>query len=382
MSTLITTYGAPLIAQKRQETLDAQAIRKQVNFSDINIIDDKNIEYKGTRLGVSSQFFGQLLKLIGMSQTFAGKFENLFNTETKVAFINRIKDAMASNAGNLAQVTLIVNPTTKSVVGITKNSTDMISNERFLGVVDRIIDQNGLEITNWSVDPTRGLVNINTFNPKAEFGVQGLNDEVFKGGVTFQNSPNGGFQVLPYVNRLWCTNGMTTSLANEAYTLQSLDNTTMEKFFEQLNELRKNNFAPAQFGEMVRRANNTPASLAEMRQAYHLIDGFAGERAENWIPFKENMNAYAKAGFDNMNSQEFKGAKSNQSVWSVINGLTHFATHGRSIIDSNMQDSDATRLMVQAGNIFGKSYDHANQIPNIFGENSLKEAVQVGAILN
>lgn len=379
----IITLSAPLVAQKKQETLNAQALRKTVAFRDINIVDDKSIEYKGTRMGVSSEFFKQLLKMLGMSQTFAGKFETLFNTETKTAFINRIKDAMATNVGNMSEVTLIVNPNTKSVVGITKLATDMISNDRFLGVVDRIVDQNGLEISNWSVNPTTGLVNINTFNPKAEFSVQGLNDEVFKGGVTFQNSPNGGFQVLPYVNRLWCTNGMTTSLAQEAYTLNSLDSTTMEKFFEQLNELRKRNFAPIEFSDMVKRANSTSASLAEMNQAYNQIANFAGERAENWIPMKENFNAYAKAGFDNMSHAEMKGAKSNQSVWSVINGLTHFATHANQILDTNLQESDATRMMVNAGNIFGKgNYDHANQMPDIFGKNALTEHTQVGAILS
>lgn len=381
MSSIIT-LGSPLIAQKRQETLNAQSLRKTVNFSDINLIDEKTISYKETRMAVSRDFYVQILKLLGMSQTFAGSFEKLFSSETKVAFINRVKDAMASNSGKLSNVVLIVNPNTKSVIGITKESTDMISNDRFLSVVDRIVDQNGLEITNWSVDPTKGLVNINTFNPKAEFAVQGLSDEVFTGGVTFQNSPNGGFQVLPYVNRLWCTNGMITPLAQEAYTLQSLDATTMEKFFEQLNDLRKRNFAPSEFGEMVRRANNTNASISEMRSAYNLIEMYAGGRADNWIPLQENMNAYAKAGFENMSAAEMKGAKSNQSVWSVVNGLTHFATHGRELFETTLQESDATRLMVQAGNIFGKSYDHANQIPNVFGENSLNDTIQVGAILN
>lgn len=313
-----------------------------------------------------------------MSQTFAGKFESLFNVETKTAFINRIKDAMASNAGGLAEVTLIVNPTTKSVIGLAKNATDMISNDRFLDVVDRIVDQNGLEISNWSIDPMKGMVNINTFNPKAEFQVAGLNDEVFKGGVTFQNSPNGGFQVLPYVNRMWCTNGLTTAFAQEAYTLQSLDAGTMEKFFEQLNDLRKRNFAPSMFSDQVKQAIATPASIAELQNGYYMIEKFAGDRTDNWIPLKENMNAYAKAGFESMSAAEMKGARSNTSIWDLVNGVNHFASHGASIIDTNMQDYDATRLMVQAGNIFGKSYDHANQMPDIFKG----ELVQHGSLLN
>jgi hypothetical protein len=375
---LITTLGAPLIEQKRSETLNSQAIRRTVAFADINIVDDKTIEYKGSRLSVSTDFFKQLLKMIGMSQTFAGKFESLFNTETKTAFINRIKDAMASNAGGLSEVTLIVNPNTKSVIGLAKNATDMISNDRFLNVVDRIVDQNGLEISNWSIDPMKGMVNINTFNPKAEFQVAGLNDEVFKGGVTFQNSPNGGFQVLPYVNRMWCTNGLTTAFAQEAYTLQSLDAGTMEKFFEQLNDLRKRNFAPSMFSDQVKQAIATPASISELQNGYYMIEKFAGERTDNWIPLKENMNAYAKNGFEFMSAAQMKGARSNTSIWDLVNGVNHFATHGNSIIDTNMQDYDATRLMVQAGNIFGKQYDHANQMPDIFKG----ELVQHGSLLN
>jgi hypothetical protein len=375
---LITTLGAPLIEQKRSETLNSQAIRRTVAFADINIVDDKTIEYKGSRLSVSTDFFKQLLKMIGMSQTFAGKFESLFNTETKTAFINRIKDAMASNAGGLSEVTLIVNPNTKSVIGLAKNATDMISNDRFLNVVDRILDQNGLEISNWSIDPMKGMVNINTFNPKAEFQVAGLNDEVFKGGVTFQNSPNGGFQVLPYVNRMWCTNGLTTAFAQEAYTLQSLDAGTMEKFFEQLNDLRKRNFAPSMFSDQVKQAIATPASISELQNGYYMIEKFAGDRTDNWIPLKENMNAYAKNGFEYMSAAQMKGARSNTSIWDLVNGVNHFATHGNSIIDTNMQDYDATRLMVQAGNIFGKQYDHANQMPDIFKG----ELVQHGSLLN
>ena len=377
MSSIIT-LGSPLIAQKRQDTINSQAIRKTVAFADINILDDKTIEFKGSRLHVTADFFKQLLKMIGMSQTFAGKFESLFNTETKTAFINRIKDAMASNAGGLAEVTLIVNPTTKSVIGLAKNATDMISNDRFLDVVDRIVDQNGLEISNWSIDPMKGMVNINTFNPKAEFQVAGLNDEVFKGGVTFQNSPNGGFQVLPYVNRMWCTNGLTTAFAQEAYTLQSLDAGTMEKFFEQLNDLRKRNFAPSMFSDQVKQAIATPASISELQNGYYMIEKFAGDRTDNWIPLKENMNAYAKNGFEFMSAAQMKGARSNTSIWDLVNGVNHFASHGASIIDTNMQDYDATRLMVQAGNIFGKQYDHANQMPDIFKG----QLVQHGSLLN
>jgi len=376
----IQTLSSSLIDQRKVQTLEAQNLRKVVPFRDINLIDGESIEYSGQKINLTKNAFKNLLGLLGMSNSFAQKFETLFTKEAKSQFINTMKNAMASNSGKLSEVTLVLNPISKSVVAITKKDQFGISNQQFMGVAENIIDNHGMDVTNWSVDPGTGIVTINAFNPNATFAVQGLSNEVFTGGVTFQNSPKDGFQVLPYINRQWCTNGMTQPFAEEAYTLQSLDQGSMEKFFENLNSLRKNNFAPTGFADRVRAAHNTPASLSELQFAHNLIEPYAGERADNWIPLAENMNAFYKAGFDTLNSNQLKHAKSNTSVWDVINGVTHFATHGSGIIDTNMQDYDASSLMVKSGNLFGKkSFDHENTMPDIFGG---RELVRTGSLLN
>jgi hypothetical protein len=376
----IQTLSNSLISQRKVQTLEAQNLRKQVHFRDINIIDSETIEFNGSRISITKSAFKNLLSLLGMSQAFAQKFETLFTKEAKSQFINTMKNAMSSNSGKLSEVTLVLNPITKSVVAVTKKEEFGISNKQFMGVAENIIDNHGMDVSNWSVDPGTGIVTINAFNPKANFSVQGLSNEVFTGGVTFQNSPKDGFQVLPYVNRQWCTNGLTTAFAQEAYTLNSLDNGSMEKFFENLNELRKNNFAPVGFADRVRIANDTPASLHELQFANGLIEPFAGERSDSWIPYSENMNAYYRAGFETLSTDQLKGAKSNTSVWDIVNATTHFASHGSSIIDTNMQDFNATELMVKAGNLFGKKrFDHENSMPNPFAS---RELVRNGSLLN
>jgi hypothetical protein len=376
----IQTLSSSLIEQRKVATLEAQNLRKVVPFRDINLIDGESIEYNGQKINLTKNAFKNLLGLLGMSNQFAQKFETLFTKEAKSQFINTMKNAMASNSGKLSEVTLVLNPISKSVVAITKKDQFGISNQQFMGVAENIIDNHGMDVTNWSVDPGTGIVTINAFNPNANFAVQGLSNEVFTGGVTFQNSPKDGFQVLPYINRQWCTNGLTTAMAQEAYTLQSLDQGSMEKFFENMNELRKNNFAPTGFADRVRAAHNTPASLNELQFAHNLIEPFAGERADNWIPLAENMNMFYKAGFESLNGNQMKHAKSNTSVWSLTNGITHFATHGAGIIDTNMQDYNASDLMVKAGNLFGKkSFDHENSMPDLFKGRELSQA---GALLN
>lgn len=375
----IQTLSSTLIQSSKQESINAQSLRRTLPFRDITMIDEKTIEYKGTRISITKQAFKSLLGLVGMSQTFADKFSKLFNPETKAQFINTMKNAMASNSGRLSNVTLVLNPVTKAVILFGKEDKLQISNEQMINVAENMISDSSMGVSRWSTDPATGIITIDAHNPKAEFEVLGLSDEVFTGGVTFRNSPLKGFEVMPYVNRQWCTNGLTTALAKESYQLHSLDNKNMESFFESMQDLRRNNYAPEGFADRVRQANNTPASLNEMEYAHNLINKYAGERTEQWIPLQENLNEYNKAGFEMMTNNQKKQAKTNQSVWSVINGVTHFSSHGNSIMDTNMQQYNEADIQTRIGNLLGKTtFDHENVMPNPFGS----ELLQSGALLN
>ena len=376
----IQTLSQTAVADKKQESISAQSLRRTLPFRDISMIDEKTIEYKGTRIGITKQAFKSLLALVGMSQTFADKFSKLFNPETKAQFINTMKNAMASNAGKLSNVTLVLNPVSKAVILFTKEDKLQISNDQMIQVAENMISDSSMGVSRWSTDPTTGIITIDAHNPKAEFEVLGLSNEVFTGGVTFRNSPLKGFEVMPYVNRQWCTNGLTTAMAQEAYQLHSLDNKSMESFFENMQQLRRNNYAPEGFADRVRQANNTPASLREMQFAHGLISKHAGERAEQWVPLQENLNEYNKAGFEKLTTDQMKMAKTNQSVWSVINGVTHFSSHGTGIIDTNMQQHDEADIQTRIGNLIGKkSFDHENTMPNPFSKEQLQQS---GALLN
>jgi len=373
----IQTLSGEVLTSRKAETLNSQSLRKTIAVRDINLVNDTTIEYQGKRLEITKDAFKGLMKMIGMSQTFASKFEKLFNPEVKAQFINTMKNAMATQ---LNEITIVLSPTTKKVVGFTKKATDLISHERFMGLADRLVDQNGFEIANWGVDANKGSVTINAFNPKASFGVQGLNDEVFTAGITMKNSPLGGIQVMPYVNRLWCANGCTTAMASESYSLANLSGDSMEKFFEHMSQLRKNKFIPTGFQDKVTQAVNTPASMNEMKWAHNQIKRHVGDKADNWIPLMENESAYTKA---NIGILDAKAAKSNQSIWSVVNGMTHVATHAPDLFAMNMQDKDSTELMVQAGNLLGKQWNLQGATRSPFADDAhLETSAQVGALLN
>ena len=376
----LTTLSSGIITERKAATLEAQNLRKTVAFRDITLIDASSIEYAGNKIPLTQNAFKNILSLLGMSQTFAKKFEELFTKEAKSQFINTMKNAMASNSGNLSNVVLVLNPISKSIVAITKEDKFGISNAQFMGVAENIIDNHSMEVSDWSIDPTTGVVSINAMNPNANFAVNGLENEVFTGGVTFQNSPITGFQVMPYTNRQWCSNGLTTAMAKETYTLNSLDNASMESFFENMNELRKNNFAPAGFADRVRAAHNTPASIHELAMAHNMIKDFTMDRTESLIPLNENLAAYSKAGYETMNVNQMKNAKSNTSVWDVVNSITYLASRGDGVLTHNMQPHDSTDLMIKAGGLFGKaSYDFETSMPDVFAN---QELVRTGSLLN
>lgn len=376
---MIQTLSTETLTSRRAETINAQPLRKTVPVSDINLVDDQTIELDGKRLNITETAFKNLIQMLGMNKTFTQKFESLFNAETKAKFINQMKNAMAAQ---LNEITMIVSPIQRKVVGFHKSATDTISNERFLDLTDRLIDQHGFEVTNWGVAPD-GSVTINAFNPKAQFEI-GVKDEIFTAGLTMKNSPMSGIEVMPYVNRLWCTNGLTTSMSKDNYTLQDLTPQSMENFFQHMAELRRNGFVPTDFSNTIKKAINTPASLWELEHGHKLIKPFVGERADNWIPLSENMDAYRGIGQNpaELSAQQKRRARSNQSIYSLVNGLTHAATHAPEMIAFNMTDADSTKLMVRAGEILGSNWNLSNEMPNPWNSNKLDPALQIGSILN
>jgi hypothetical protein len=377
---VLTTLSATEIDNRKAMTRNSQSLRKTVAVRDINLINDTTIEYQGKRLEITKDAFKGLIKMIGMSQAFATKFESLFSPEAKANFVNQMKNAMSAQ---LNEITIVLSPTSKKVVGFTKLATDIISHDRFINLADQIIDQHGFEVTNWGIDGNKGSVIINAVNTKGMFdlGALGLSDEVFNSGITLKNSPLGGIQVMPYVNRMWCTNG----LAEESYSLNNLSKESMENFFQHMNQLQKNGFVPTDFANTVKLATETPASLWEMERAHSIVKRVAGASADSWIPLNDNRAAYTKI---NQNPADYstaqkKNARTDQSIWSLVNGVTHCATHAPDNLAFNMTDRETTEMMVQAGNILGKQFDLGNQMASPFAANAhLESAAQVGALLN
>jgi hypothetical protein len=380
---MVTTLSQNAIQSRKLETLNAQALRRTVAAREIEVIDEKTIFYNGTQIKITREAFKSLMRMTGMSQTFIKNFEKLFNPKAKAQFINTMKNAMASNAGNLPNITMVLNPVNRVVVAFTKDSSELISNANFVENAERILNNGNFGVTNWTTDPNTGIVTLNAIKEGTTFAVAGDDKDVFTAGITMKNSPITGFQVSPYVNRLWCTNGLTTSLAEDKYNMTNLSEKSLTQFNEYIQGLTRRNFMPSEFSSLVNNARKTPASLSELGFATSAIkNAGAGERAGSWVPLDENLLEYSRAGIDTnkFNLQELKNAESDQSVWSVVNSMTHFASHGENLVDG-FESHKGTDLMVKAGNLLGKKggWDLGNRVASPFkGLNTY----QHGEVLN
>lgn len=379
---MVTTLSQNAIESRKLETLNAQALRRTVAAREIEIIDEKTILYNGAQIKITDSAFKSLMRMIGMSQTFIKKFEKLFNPKTKAQFINTMKNAMATNSGNMPNVTMVLNPVNKTIVAFTKDASELVSNKNFVEQAERILNSGNFGVTQWTTDPTTGIITLNAVKEGSSFAVAGDEKDVFTSGITLKNSPITGFQVSPYVNRLWCTNGLTTNLAEDKFNMTNLSEKSLTQFNEYLQGLTKRNFVPQEFNELVTSARNTPASLNELSMATRAIENAgAGERAGQWVPLNENLLEYSRAGIDtkDFNLKQMQNAESDQSVWSVVNSMTHFASHGQDLVDG-FEAHKGTDLMVRAGNLLGKkSWDLGNRVASPFkGLNSY----QHGEVLN
>lgn len=372
------TLSPSLIATKQQEAITAQTLNKRVNLASIEILDESNVLINGTKIKMIGGAFSDLIKVLGLPKSFTQELENLFNRKSKLAFINRLSQAIAT-LGKTKSVNAIVSPKSKTIVGFTQAS-NLISNETFFELADKITEGQGLDITNMYTNPDTGNSVMNLRLDKTS-NIKGLTNEAFTPGLTLSNIPGTGIQVSPFMQRLWCANGCSTAMVKESYQLEDLSSDGMNKFFDHIKSLRENNFIPAGYGDMVRQASSTPASIRELDRAYNIIKSATGESvADKLTQRTRNYNAYSEKGIDFTGKKTY--AESNQSVWSLVNAITYTGSNSDNLgLETGLEDREKAELQVTAGNILTSNYDLKARVDSPFG-GLINPDLQIGALLN
>ena len=366
----ITTLSQKLFSDRAKEAIDKQPLRRTVHISEIEILDDQKISWKGKPLALSTKAFSDLMRLLNIPVSFVKRFGEMTKEkpEAKRKLISTIKNIMNSTGTGGTTVTLVMSLETKEIVAIHKDNRSLISNKGFIETISKVINDQGLETVDFSIS-SDGDVSVNTIDIKSQFGIEGMKDEVFTGGIAFNNTPKSGFIVSPYISRLTCANGIVSKDFSETLKLTSIEGSAMQKFYADMAKLAKCGYKPENFINRVKEARSLKASLSELYGAKNKIKNVCGditaEEMESWIPIKYTEQAYARINIDTklLRQGQLKNAATNVSVWDLINGLTHFASHDNGF---DVDEYNLRGLQIEAGQLLTSEHDMANFVKSPF----------------
>jgi|GEM_PF-634818 hypothetical protein len=354
----ITTLSQSAFDVKKAEAINNQLMRKEISLSEFNVIDNNHIELDGVKIEVTDKAFGKLLGRLRIPKAFAKRFSEGFGNDGLKQLITMMKSMKSSK--NDQTVTLLVDPSNRKITDILPAGYASISNESFIDFAERYINQYNLDVTHMGSSQYGGT-QINCVSPQGMFNVPGMTNEVFNTGVTFRNTPTRGLEVSPYLERLICANGMTSTAFAENYGLHNLNDKNINEFNEHMIRMASTNFQPVGLADNIKKANNTDASLAEIQRAASSIlsldKNIDYNYIQKYIPVDRAMKAYSDLGADpnTFTKAQMKNAKSGMSVWDVVNGMTNFASNDTKY---NVNEGKMGNLMVTAGNILcKKQYD-------------------------
>ena len=140
----------------------------------------------------------------------------------------------------------------------------------------------------------------------------------------------------------------------EGNNLKSLD-----KFNQDIEELKYRRFLPVGINEKIKSAINTPASLFELHTCAKTLihnSNLDINSIQKWIPTLDVDNSFENYNVDveKLTVHQQMNAKTNISVWYLINALTHFATHDNNI---EIKNENRMRIQMEASRFLSKKFD-------------------------
>jgi hypothetical protein len=346
----------------RKDAIARQPIRKTVLLSDLKFETLDTIKYAGVYLGISRTALKNIVGIIGLQMKGSDNLSRIAGEDLAISVLNSLKTVMS---GAATEVIISVTPDrTITKVTATGAKSSLISAESYFETFDRIANNHKLNIQSTNFNSETGSISISTIADNSEHQVRGFNDEVFHAGLNFTRT-DAGIQADPYMHRLICTNGMVTRQFEESYKLNSLSPATWTDFYRHLETIEKSGFVPARFNETVNSAIKNPASLAELERGIRLLKSHSSiedHDLETFFPgSRRTISELLRSGIDpaELTDAQKRNVRTALTKWSVINGVTDFASHNYGI---EKKDGADRHLQVQAGDMLAATPDCSNII--------------------
>ena len=329
-------------------------MRKELSLSEFKVVNNTTIEIDGVNIEMTNFAFKRLLTRLRIPAAFAKRFSEGFGNDGLRELVQMIKSMKTSK--NDQTVTLLVDQRAKVITNILPAGYASISNEAFVNFAERYITQYNLEVKDFGSDPSGGCT-INCTAPGATFKVPGMSDEVFNTGVTFRNTPQRGMEVSPFLNRLVCSNGISSTQFEETFSLHEMTNKAIEEFNQHMIQMASTGFQPRGLAAKIQSANETTASMQEVQRAVGAImnssDIVDYDYIQRFVPLDKISKAYSDIGANPsaFTTKQLQNASSGISIWNLVNGMTNFSSNDTKY---SINDHKRANLGISAGNILMK----------------------------
>jgi hypothetical protein len=364
----------------KKQALDNSLKRKEFSLSSVHVNNPEEVVFGKTKMKMTEEAFYSFVKVLNLNKQIVSKLDNTLGEKATATIMDLMRKSIASS-GKQTTVVAVLNEKTGEIVDFRKNATNVLSNSAMLNLFEDVMEaQSGMRIKNLSTTSS-GSLEINVLNDNWEFGMSDMKDEMFKSGLCFTNTATKSI-ISPFNERLICANGMVAMERGMSIVLESNDRNSVTGFFDAVRSIKDVNFFEDSFKSKITRAVETVASYREMMSVYNLILGQIAYEAgdmnaaaqvygmlDHYIPEKEVRAAYLAAGYDlGVNTKSWKLAKTNTSIWELINALTYCATHLQSQgFRFKYGESSVFNLQKMAGDLtFRKDYDLGVKLPSVY----------------
>lgn len=345
----------------KTDVIEQQPIRRKCSLSDLKISSLDEVEYAGLSLVLSTRALKDLIRLIGFTSGQQDKMKSAAGLNVTLSILNSLRSIMSTHKG---EITLNISPN-RVITSITSSDRQTLSPVTFFETYERIANDSNLNIRHVSFNSDTGAASISAVAANSvQIGT--YKDEFFRSGLSTSITANG-IQVDPFMERMVCTNGMIARSFEESFKLSSSTQSAWEEFYKHIERLEKYNYVPSRFTSAVDRSQSLASSLAELERSCQLITSTSKcSKDELEIFFKglrDTQIQYAKAGIDidQLTQDQKRNCKTGVTHWSLINGLTDFASHDYGY---ELEPTSARHVMAVAGDMLAKGPDSHNLVLN------------------
>ena len=357
----------------KAEAQKSEPITKRVPMYQIEMDKDsyagRYVKVSGKVVGVDSNFFKQLGAVLHISDnmrkdlTSDGKGESgLF-----AKMVDTLKILKAGKNGG-GDVTIVGDPTTGHLTGISDKPYNRIPNASLFGIADTLLNKYpSLSATDINVGGGGMKVGISLMsNNQLPFAPKGATeDETFQFGFSLDNDKNTSLGDFAY--RLVCSNGVMGMSKVDQFQLKDLSPNNIRKMFEHIAQSEKRQFVPMMFARNMENAINTTASYFEIETLFKAVKDnincdddmlkkyFQAEIAKNFFQgYVRTVQRLTTKGVDilEMTDKQKQFISSGQNMWDLINNLTWLGSH-----DSGYAWKNQALLRKLGGKQMGQEFD-------------------------